>query len=52
MTSFDNLAIEELNTLTYARKIDGYENMSRQQLQSIFTTISLSEHTLKTYSRS
>ena len=47
MTSFDNLAIEELNTLANARKLDGYENMSRQQLQSTFSTISLSKHTLK-----
>ena len=38
MASLQNLAIEVLKMLAKARGIDGYENMSRQQLESIFTT--------------
>ena len=32
------MTIEELRMLAKARSIDSYENMSRKQLESIFTT--------------
>ena len=45
MSSFENLTIEELKILAKARSIDGYENMSRQQLDHIFKTPSISKPT-------
>ena len=47
MTSFDNLAIEELKMLTKAGCVDDYENMSKQQLESISTTLSSAKPSLK-----
>ena len=47
MASFDNLAIEELKMLTKARCVDDYENMSKQQLERISTTLSSAKLSLK-----
>ena len=40
MKNFENLAMKELKMLAKVRSINGYENMSRKQLESIFTTSS------------
>ena len=45
MSSFENLTIEELKILAKPRSIDGYENMSRQQLDHIFETPSIPKPT-------
>ena len=45
MSSFENLTIEELKILAKASSIDGYENMSRQQLDHIFKTPSIPKPT-------
>ena len=37
MASLAYLSLKELNMLTKARKVNSYENMSRQQLESTFT---------------
>lgn len=36
MANLTNLTFEELKMLAKTRKVDGYENMSRQKLESIF----------------
>ena len=51
MESFENLAVNELKLLAKARIIDGYKNMSRQQLESIFTTPSPPKPTPKSKPR-
>ena len=38
MVRFENLINEELKILAKTKSIDGYKNMSRQQLESISTT--------------
>ena len=38
MTSFENLTSAELMILAKLRKVDGCENISRQQLRTIFPT--------------
>ena len=38
MASLKNLTIEDLKMLTKTRNIQGYKNISRQQLECIFTT--------------
>ena len=52
MSSLESLTIEELKILTKARFIDGYENTSTQQLDSIFTTRSTLKPTQKPASKS
>ena len=37
MESLENLAIEELKMLAKVRSINGYKNIFRQQLESMFT---------------
>ena len=37
MASFENLTTKKIKMLSKARNIGGYENMSQQQLRSIFT---------------
>ena len=36
MTDMTNFTIEELKMLPNVRKVDSYENMSRQQLECLF----------------
>ena len=38
MASFENLTTQELMILANFRNVEGYENMVRQQLESMFTT--------------
>ena len=47
MTSFQNLIAQELMILSILRTVGGFENMSRQQLESIFTAPSLPKPTPK-----
>ena len=47
MARFQNFIIEKLKTLAKARSINGYENMSKQQLESIITKPSIPKLTLK-----
>ena len=42
MPSLSNFTIEELRNPTGLRNVDGYGNLSRQQLENIFTTPSAS----------
>ena len=42
IASFKNLTIEELKMLAKTRKVAGYENMSRQQLESNIFNANLS----------
>ena len=47
MSSFEKLTLEELKMLAEARSINRYENMSRQQVESIFTRPSTPKSTSK-----
>ena len=47
MISLKYLTIKELKMLAKTRSIDGYDNMSRQQLESIFAMNSSSKPTPK-----
>ena len=47
MASFQNLTAQELIILLILRNVCGYKNMSRQQLESIFTALSLPKPTHK-----
>ena len=38
MANFENLKTQELMILANLRNVEGYENMFRQQLESMFTT--------------
>ena len=42
MSSLVNFTTEKLRNLPRLRNIDNYENMPRQQLENIFTTLSAS----------
>lgn len=45
MPSLSNFTTEELRNVTRLRNVDRYENLSRQQLENIFTTLSASTMT-------
>ena len=45
MASFQNLRVQELMILDILRNVGGFKNMSRQQLESIFTGLSLPKPT-------
>ena len=47
MASLENLTIEDLKTFAKARSIDSYENIFRQQLEGISTTLSIPKPTAK-----
>ena len=42
MPSLSNFTTEELRNATGLRNVDGFENLSRQQVENIFTTPSAS----------
>ena len=47
---FENFITQELIIVAKLRNMNGYENMSRQQLENIFTTPSSLKHTVKSAS--
>ena len=48
---FENFITQELIIVAKLRNMNGYENMSRQQLENIFTTPSSLKHTIKSAPR-
>lgn len=51
MARFQNFIIEKIKILAKARSINGYENICKQQLESIFTKPSIPKLTLKQFSK-